>query len=292
MHLYFALTPIAIWLATINTGTTWQERALVAIIAPRGIVAVAIAGLFGSILVEQGIEDGDKIIVFTFAVVASTIVLHGFGLPLLAKILKLRSTVRPGVMFVGSSSFTVGFAEKLSEEGIPCLVTDQNWHRLKKAKSKGIETFYGDVLSEHAHHNINISNWKHVVAATDNDSYNALVCTEFAPEIGREFVFEVGASEKRNDRNDLLFTIGGKSLPTQGLSYIEINEKLNQGWKFSVVGITEKYTLQEMQKDRPEGFIPLARIKDDHEVMFIDSDADESKKKNYKLLIFSNSDAA
>jgi NhaP-type Na+/H+ or K+/H+ antiporter len=290
LAILFIVRPVAIWLATINTGTTWQERTLVAIIAPRGIVAVAIAGLFGSTLVEQGIEDGDKIIVFTFAVVASTIVLHGFGLPVLAKILKLRSTTRPGVMFVGSSSFTVGLAEKLGEEGIPCLVTDQNWHRLRKAKSKGIETFYGDVLSEHAHHSINISNWKHVVAATDNDSYNALVCTEFAPEVGREFVFEMGAGERREDRDDLLFTIGGKSLSMQGMSYYEIEEKLDQGWKFSVVGITEKYTLEDMQKDRQEGFIPLAHIMDDHEMKFIDSDADRPNKKNYKLLIFSDSD--
>lgn len=287
LAILFIVRPLAIWLATINTGTTWQERTLVAIIAPRGIVAVAIAGLFGSTLVEQGIEDGDKIIVFTFAVVASTIVLHGFSLPLLAKILKLRSTIRPGVMLVGSTSFTVGLAEKLGEEGIPCLITDQNWHRLKKAKSKGIETFYGDVLSEHAHHNINISNWKHLVAATDNDAYNALVCTEFAPEMGREFVFEIDTSEKRDKRSDLLFTIGGRSLSTQGLSYIEINEKLNQGWKFSVVNITEIYTLQDMQKDRPEGFIPLLHIFDDHEVVFLDDDANEPIKPDYKLLIFS-----
>lgn len=287
LAILFIVRPLAIWLATINTGTTWQERTLVAIIAPRGIVAVAIAGLFGSTLVEQGIEDGDKIIVFTFAVVASTIVLHGFGLPLLAKILKLRSTIRPGVMMVGSTSFTVGLAEKLGEEGIPCLITDQNWHRLKKAKSKGIETFYGDVLSEHAHHNINISNWKHLVAATDNDAYNALVCTEFAPEMGREFVFEIDTSEKRDERSDLLFTIGGRSLSTQGLSYIEINEKLNQGWKFSVVNITEIYSLQDMQKDRPEGVIPLLHIFDDHEVVFLDDDANEPIKPDYKLLIFS-----
>ena len=31
-----------------------------------------------------------------------------------------------------------------------------------------------------------------MVAATDNDAYNALVCTDFGAEIGRSEVFQIG----------------------------------------------------------------------------------------------------
>lgn len=283
----FLVRPLAIWLATINTGTTWQERVLVAMIAPRGIVAVAIAGLFGSALIEQGIQDGDKILVFTFAVVATTIVLHGFGLPFLAKFLNLKSTERPGILLIGSTPFTVGLAKQLENENIGSLLVDRNWYRLRRAKNEGLETYYGDVLSEDGHHAINLSNWQYVIAATDNDSYNALACTELAPEIGREFVYEIGARENRREKDELIFTIGGKPLLTDGLEYSELNQKITSGWEFVFVNITDVYSLKQLKLDRPEGVIPILSLSEKDEITFVSDEHDIEQKSNYRLLILS-----
>jgi NhaP-type Na+/H+ or K+/H+ antiporter len=46
--LLFIIRPLAIVLATIRTGLSWQERLLAAWIAPRGIVAVAVASAFSA----------------------------------------------------------------------------------------------------------------------------------------------------------------------------------------------------------------------------------------------------
>ena len=42
--------PATIFIATVGAGLSLQERALVAWIAPRGVVAVAVAGFFGAAL--------------------------------------------------------------------------------------------------------------------------------------------------------------------------------------------------------------------------------------------------
>lgn len=283
----FLVRPLAIWIATINTGTTWQERVLVAMIAPRGIVAVAIAGLFGSALLDQGIEDGDQILVFTFGVVATTIVLHGFGLPYLARFLNLKSTDTPGVLFIGSTPFTVSMASQLESRNIPCMIVDRNWHRLRRAKSENLKTYYGDALSEDGHHAINLSNWKNVIAATDNDSYNALVCTELAPEVGRQFVFEIGSREGRNDKDELIFTIGGQSLLTDGLEYSQLNEKVKEGWKFSFVNINDVYTFNQLKKDRPEGLVPMLSLAEDGDYKFLTEEDKIDNAFEMQLLIFS-----
>ena len=87
--LLFVIRPAAIFIATIATGLTWQERLLTAWIAPRGIVAVAVASLFGTLLAGFGVEDGQSMVAFTFAVVTATIFLHGFTLSPLARLLGL-----------------------------------------------------------------------------------------------------------------------------------------------------------------------------------------------------------
>src|SRR5699024_3859956 len=48
----FVVRPISIWLPTIGTELTTQEKTLIGWIAPRGIVALTVAGYFASILSE------------------------------------------------------------------------------------------------------------------------------------------------------------------------------------------------------------------------------------------------
>lgn len=248
----FVVRPIAIFTATIGTGLTWQERLLSAWIAPRGIVAVAVAGLFGATLVEQGVADGEKMIAYTFAVVACTIVLHGFSLPILARLLNLRSSATPGILLVGGSNWSTAFAEKLQALDIPVLIADDNWNHLRPARAKNLPTFFGDVLSEHAHHEINMNTWASVITASDNDAYNALVCTEFGPEIGRSNVFQIGNRGGENHKRELHFTLGGRPLTKPGFEFSELNDNLRDGWSFNATTLTEEFTFDNFLKSREE----------------------------------------
>src|SRR5699024_6908255 len=53
----FVVRPLSIWVPTIGTELTRQEKTLIGWIAPRGIVALTVAGYFASILIEDGYED-------------------------------------------------------------------------------------------------------------------------------------------------------------------------------------------------------------------------------------------
>lgn len=263
----FVVRPIAIFIATLGAGLNWQERLLTMWIAPRGIVAVAVSGLFGATLVDQGIADGEKLLAFTFAVVAATIILHGFSLPVLAKLLDLKSNQRPGILFIGCSPWTVAFAEKLLSLDIPVLICDNDWKKLQIARAKNIPTFFGDALSESAHHHLAITTWAKVIAATNNDAYNALICTEFGPEVGRANVFQIGErnnsndSEASNERNSLRFTVGGRQLTTSGDSYFGLLSKHNSGWSFSSTQLTKEFTFTDYQNSREKGSINILWLK-------------------------------
>ena len=244
--------PFAVFLATIGAGLHWKERLLVGWIAPRGIVAVAVAGLFGAALAGLGVADGERMIAYTFAVVAATIILHGFSLGPLARVLGLRSSERPGVLIVGASRFSIAFARRLKAQEVPVLLADSNYAHIAEARLAELDVWYGEILSEAAHHNLNLSHFDHLVAATDNEAYNALVCTDFGTEIGRSEVFQIG-EDLDSDRRSMNFTIGGQRLFRPGKSFAELRDLVTDGWTFQATRLTDEFGYESFFDSRPDG---------------------------------------
>lgn len=259
--LLFIIRPIAVFLATINSGATIAERILVGWIAPRGVVAVAVSGLFATTLAEIGIIDAKQMIAFTFAVVVSTIILHGFSLGPLANILKLKGSSAPGLLIVGGSRWSTSLAKKLKEIEVPVTIADENWNHLIDARLSEVPVFYGEILSEHAHHEIEPAHFSALIAVTDNDAYNALVCTDLGPEIGRSNVFQLPDNIDKSERRSLNFTLGGKPLFDAGLSYRELRERQAKGWVFHSTLLTEEFGWEEFLTSRNGEAVKVMWIK-------------------------------
>lgn len=246
--LLLIVRPISIMLATIGTELSFRERLLIGWIAPRGVVAVAVSGLFASSLVALGVEDGARLAPLAFLVVLSTVILHGFSIGPVARLLSITSADPDGFLIVGANSFSLALAEKLKSSKLPVLIADRNRSRLSAARQAGFETYFGEILSESAEHHLDLSRFGTLIAATDNDAYNALVCSDFGPELGRARVFELGQEER--ERDELSVTLGGHRLmkPTLGASQAE--QHLRDGWTIQRTGLTETYTMDEMREHR------------------------------------------
>ena len=258
----FVCRPLAVIIATIGAGLSWQERALVAWIAPRGIVAVAVAGLFGKAPVDNGVPDGAALTAISFVIVAATIALHGFSLAPLASRLGLKTAERPGILFVGGSSWTIALADKLKELETPVMIADSNWQHIREARLRDIPVYYGEILSESAHHSIEFNRFSHLIAATENDAYNALVCTEFAPEMGRGQVFQVGRTGQDSERKALAFTIGGRPLFEDNTHISDLRRRVWKGETFTSTKLTEKFDYDAFLSSRPAGTTVLMFIND------------------------------
>ncbi|OCW58555.1 cation:proton antiporter [Hoeflea olei] len=265
--LLLIIRPIAIMLATIGSGATLQERILTSWIAPRGVVAVAVSGLFGTLLADIGVADAGRMVAFSFAVVVTTIVLHGFTLSPLARLLKLKKATRPGILIVGGSRWSTALAKKLTEAEVPVMLADQNWNHLAEARLASIPVYFGEVLSENAHHVIDPKHFSSLIATGDNDAYNALVCTDFGPELGRGNVFQIGRIDEKA-RQSLSFTLGGRALTKEPVSFHDLREKLLQGWTFQLTRLTEEYGWDAYESSRPEGALILLWIKPSGAIVF------------------------
>ncbi|MCO6407290.1 MULTISPECIES: cation:proton antiporter [Hoeflea] len=282
--LLVVIRPVAIMLATIGSGATFQERLLSAWIAPRGVVAVAVSGLFGTLLADVGVEDAGRMVAFTFAVVVTTIVLHGFTLAPLASFLGLKKASKPGILIVGGSRWSTALAVKLKEADVPVMLADQNWNHLAEARLANIPVYFGEVLSEAAHHSIDPKRFSNLIATGDNDAYNALVCTDFGPELGRSHVFQIGRVDEKA-RQALSFTLGGRSLTREPVSFLDLREKLLQGWTFQLTRLTDEFSWEDYKASRPDGAMILLWVKPSGAISFATA-ASNSPGQNDRILSF------
>lgn len=233
--LLFVVRPASIFFATMGTSLSWQQRLLVGWIAPRGIVAVSIAGLFAGTLVNEGFPDGAKLVPLVFAVVIATVVLHGFSVRPFARFLGLAAGPGHGVVIVGASRWSTALAKALKEMDVRVLLADYNFHHLHAARSQGIKTFYGEILSEPAEYRIDLNQYEYVLAATDDDAYNALVCTQFAFEFGHSQTFQL-AGHRTGDTGaaSVRTSAKGQVLIDTGLDIDDLEQRMLKGWSFAV----------------------------------------------------------
>jgi NhaP-type Na+/H+ or K+/H+ antiporter len=282
----FVIRPIAIMISTIGSGLLMKERLLVSWIAPRGIVAVAVTGLFGSALLDTGVEDASRMLAFTFAVVVATILAHGFSLGPLARMLDLKSTTRPGILIVGGSAWSTALAKKLKELNVPVLVSDNNWNALREARLAEIPVYFGEVLSEEAHHKLDLGRFSTLIAATNNDAYNALVCTDFGPELGRSHVFEIAGTREPNERQSLNFTLGGRPLVKPPMSFPDLRKAIWDGWVFQTTRLTAEYGFDQYAAARHEDTRTMLWVQPSGKLVFYNERADFKPQKDDIILSF------
>jgi len=264
----FLVRPLSVWIATAGTLSR-NEALLLGWIAPRGIVAVAVSGLFGSLLVDLSREGrfffsgADQIVPLAFAMVFTTVVLHGFTIGPLARRLGLARAEKPGVLLVGANSWSIEFAKALKASKIDVIVADSNYRRLRPAREAGLDTFLGEVLSEDAEIKLDHARFATVVALSTNDSHNALVCNQFAPEVGRHRVYQLSLSEGDEvDEKSVGSAARGRTLIRRGRTYDGLIRDQYRGWNFSRTRLTDKYTLEQFLSERPKGDL-VAEIRPD-----------------------------
>ncbi|WP_143561014.1 sodium:proton antiporter [Sporosarcina sp. P29] len=231
----FVVRPLSIWISTIGTELVWREKLLIGWIAPRGIVALTVAGYFAATLAEDGYEEATLLTALTFALVFITVTAHGFTLGPLAKKLNLASNEPPGVLIVGASSFSIALAAQLKEMKIPVLIVDPSQGRLRPANEAGIDTFTGQMLSERSRFSIDLAPYDTILSMTGDASYNALITQSFAPEFGFNNTFSLTAvSNHTMSKSALPISLKAHLLFEEGATFPELNRKINTDYEIGL----------------------------------------------------------
>ncbi|MDG5748183.1 sodium:proton antiporter [Qipengyuania sp. XHP0207] len=287
LALLFLVRPATILLSLLGTSIPWNERLFLAWIAPRGIVLVAISGLFALRLSELGFSDGNLLIGLSFAVVVVTIVAHGFTIDLVARWLKVKGATRPGILIVGSTPWTIALAEQMRDLKAPVLIVDASWQRLGLARQKGVPFYHGEILNEATEHNLELAPYQNLVAATENEAYNALVCNEFAHEIGRDKVFQLGESADGDDKHALPIGLRGRALFESGFGVEDVNQRRAQGWVFRKTKLSDEFDFEAARERLPDAANMLLLMREDGTIRFFTHAARPEPRAGDTIISFS-----
>lgn len=259
----FVVRPLSIFLSTMKTNLTLNEKVLLGWIAPRGIVALTVSSYFASILLDAGYEDADIVTSLTFALVFSTVMAHGFSIGWLAKKLGLSETGKPGALIVGSNPFTVRLADSLKRSNIPVIIVDASWGHLRLARKAGVPTYHGDLLSEQTEQILDTIPYDFLLTVTDDQAYNSLVCTTFLPEYGRNNVFKVSPYTDPDSEypSGVVSRVGGRILFDKKFPLEHLIKKVEKGYVIRRTTLTDQYGLKEYLNDKDDSTVFLYLIK-------------------------------
>ena len=252
LALLFIVRPATVLISLTGSSLPWNERLFIAWIAPRGIVLVAISGLFALRLTELGYADGNILIGLSFAVVVATIVAHGFTIDLAARLLGIKGASRPGLLIVGATPWTIALAHQMKELETPVTIADSSWERLTPVRHAGLPFYCGEILHEATEHDLDLTPFHVLVAATENEAYNTLVCNEFAHLFGRDAVYQLGEEGEENDPRRLPESLRGRALFRSGLGVEDLIERQQSGWVFRKTRLSERFGFDEAMENLPD----------------------------------------
>ena len=100
--------------------------------------------------------------------------------------------------------------------------------------------------------------YHHVIATSDSDAYNSLVCAELGPEMGYHKVLQIAPD-----------TRSGMTVPRSGTVFrqpfdiYELQSRIVEDWVFSATRITEQYGFADLRKNLDDGEAPFAVVRED-----------------------------
>jgi len=278
--------PATVLVSFLGTKLPMNERLLVGFTGPRGVVLVAVAGLFAQRLYADGVEDAARLTPIAFALVAATVILHGFTMSPMARALGLSAAQVPGVLIAGGSRFAASFGLALKRLEVPVLVADSNRTRLRSVREAGLPIFVGNILSEAAEHGVEFISYGRIVALSDNDALNTLITTDLAPEFGHENVYQLKPAKQEQRRHAMPVTLGGRSY-CDGLSYLEIGRRMGEGWEVQVLewGQDDGPDLESWRAANPEA-VALAEVKPGRDIRLIAEEMEPNATAGWHLVYF------
>lgn len=253
--------PLAVLCSTLFSNLKWSERALLMMLAPRGIVAVALTSVFVLKLDQIGVPQAEEFLALTLLVVVGTVVFYGLLAGPVATRLGLSNLDPQGVIFVGAHDWSIKLASALHDANVPVLMLDSNRINIDRAKKAGLEGDVGNVFADEFIHELDTSNMGHALALTANDEVNAFARSALSHHLERADTYHLVPTKVDDPQ-------GGKRrrmnpLFAEGATFRYFQNAFTTGAKVRIAVIDEDSGMDSIRAAKDAHPIPLFCIETD-----------------------------
>lgn len=272
--LILVVRPLSVAISTIGSKLTWRERALVAWMMPRGIVAAAAASTFALGMQEAGFERGGELIPYTFMVIIGTVAIYGITAAPVARWLGVARPTPQGVLIIGAHRWAREIASTLMDANVKVLLADTNRSNVRAARLAGLPAYYGSVLTENALDELNLDGIGRVVAMTPNNEVNALVLLRLSEVFDRVELYQIPPPEGRLQERETQVTphLRGRYLVGSNMSFRRISEMFDAGAEVRKTDLTEEFGVGRFFEVYGTTATPLFLIDPDGKITVFTSD--------------------
>lgn len=190
--LMFVVRPLNILACSVGSALGWREKAFLAWVAPRGIVAAAVASLFAERIDHAGGEYGGQLRSLVFLVIAATVVVQGATAGLVARLLKVQRPGGKGIAVLGANPLGRLLAGQLQDHGHDVAVIDANPALCHEAEEAGLRVVFGNALTERVMLRAQMDTRRAAVGATNNEAVNLLFATKARQEAKVPMAYALG----------------------------------------------------------------------------------------------------
>ena len=231
--------PASVLLATMGSRLSLKERLFLGWLAPRGIVAAAVASVFA---LRMG-SDAQGFVPAVFIVIASTVIVYGLTSFPLARRLGLASSDPQGLLIAGTHPLARAIAGVLQEKGFRVVLLDTNRGNVMSARLNGLDAEVADVLSESDLEEVDLGGLGRFLAMTPNDEVNSLAALHFRDVFGRAQVFQLSPSAGRSPSGDDGATgrLQSRPLFAADAAYGTLQSRLARGETVKATRLTEEF---------------------------------------------------
>jgi len=258
------IRPLTVAIATAGSSLSWRERALIAWVAPRGIVAAAVSALFALRLGALGLPGAEALVPLVFILIIGTVVLQSATARPLASWLKVAEPEPRGVLVFGADIVARAVAKALHEAGVRVLLADDDWEGIRTARMDGLPTFFGNPASTHAERHLDLTGIGRLLAMSTHRERNSLACLHYREEFGRGKVYRLRnlAPQDSTDRASLAESLLAPPLFEDGMTHGRFAELLGAGWRIKSTRLTPAFDWPQFIEQYGSGAILLFGIEE------------------------------
>ena len=224
------IRPVAVILGMWRTRFPPRERAFVAWMAPRGIVAGATASAFGPQLAKAGVAGAGDILPIVFVAIFGTVVLYGLTAAPVARRLGVAGEGRARVLVVSGHAWARELATALERAGLSVRMWVGPPGDRAAAQAAGLNAERGRIMIDAVNREAELEEISDALVLTRSDDFNALAAAELRATLGHGHVYRVAPDP--NEPDLLSPPVEAGILGGAGLTFAELSRRFAAGAHF------------------------------------------------------------
>ncbi len=278
--------PASVFLATARTRLNLREKSFLSWLAPRGIVAAAVASLFAYNLQDIYPDEAAHLVPVVFLVIVGTVAVYGLTLAPVARWLKLADSDPQGTVMLGAHAWGRQFAAVLKGLGLEVLLIDTNLFNIEQSKKMGLRAEVANALSESTIDELDLGGMGRFFALTANDEVNSLAALHFSEVFESKSVYQLDARLPEAATFDPRpSSLRGRSLFGEETTFATVSQRFRQGVEIVTIEVGEEEEYEQAVEKFGNEAILMCIVRDGRLLVQAESERLDPEEGDVVLLL-------